>query len=74
MAKTDVDGLQVQEVSWNRPGQRLIIVRQRIDQRPQAGGKELIEVPGYRFHGLITNLSALGAVVVWRKYTGRADM
>ena len=35
--KTEIDGLEVQEVSWNRVRQRLIVVRQRIDERPHCG-------------------------------------
>lgn len=73
--KTEVQGLEVQEVAWHRPGQRLIVVRQRITQRPQAGGKELLEVPGYRFQAFITNLpGTVSAVEVWRRYNGRADL
>lgn len=73
--KTELDGLQVQEVSWHRIGQRLIVVRQRITQRPEAGGKQLFEVPGYRFQAFITNLpAALNALEIWRRYNGRADL
>ncbi|MDB6033009.1 MAG: transposase, family, partial [Verrucomicrobiales bacterium] len=73
--KTELDGMEVQEVPWNRPGQRLIVVRQRMSQRPQAGGKELLEVPGYRFQAFITNLpDSLSALEVWRRYNGRADL
>ena len=46
-----------------------------IAQRPQAGGKELLEVPGYRFQAFITNLPAtVSALEVWRRYNGRADL
>ena len=73
--KTEIDGLQVQEVSWHRIAQRLIVVRQRITQRPEAGGKELLEVPGYRFQAFITNLpAAVNALEIWRRYNGRADL
>jgi hypothetical protein len=73
--KTAVDGVEVQEVPWQRVGQRLIVVRQRIVQRPAAGGKELLEVPGYRFQAFITNLPAIvSALEVWRRYNGRADL
>lgn len=72
---TELDGLEAQEVAWNRPGQRLIIVRQQIAYRPQAGGKQLLEVPGYRFQALVTNLpGTLSALQVWREYNGRADL
>lgn len=73
--KTEVEGLEVQEVPWNRLGQRLIVVRQRVAERPQAGGKELLEVPGYRFQAFLTNLpAAVSALEVWRTYNGRADL
>ena len=73
--QTQIEGLEVQEVSWHRIGQRLIVVRQRIAQRPQAGGKELLEVPGYRFQAFLTNLpSHVSAVEVWWRYNGRADL
>jgi hypothetical protein len=73
--KTEVAGLEVQEVPWHRVGQRLIVVRQRIAQRPEAGGKELLEVPGYRFQAFITNLpTTVSALEVWRRYNGRADL
>jgi hypothetical protein len=72
---TGVAGLQVQEVTLDRPGRRLIVLRQRVSERPQAGGKLLLEVPGYRFQALVTNLPAsVDALGVWRRYNGRADI
>jgi len=72
---TEVEGLQVQEVALELTGRRLIIIRQRIKRRPQAGGKMLLEVPGYRFQALVTNLPVgVGALEVWRRYSGRADI
>jgi hypothetical protein len=72
---TEVAGLEVQEAALDQPGRRLIIIRQRIEQRLQAGGKSLLEVPGYRFQALITNLpSSVDALTVWRRYNGRADI
>lgn len=71
---TQVDGLDVQEVSWHRPGQRLIVIRQRIKTRPKSGGKLLIDVPGYRFQALLTSLpDSHTPIQVWRTYNGRAD-
>lgn len=70
---TDVPGLEVQEVEWHRPGQRLIVLRQRISQRPKSGGKLLVDVPGYRFQALLTSLPDSSPVEVWRTYNGRAD-
>ena len=72
---TEAPGLEVQEIEHERPGRRLILLRQRIAQRPQAGGKTLLEVPGYRFQALVTNLPrTTDALGVWRRYNGRADI
>lgn len=73
--RTEIPGLEVQEVELEQPGRRLIVVRQRIEQRPDAGGKTLLEVPGYRFQALGTNLPrSVDALSVWRQYNGRADI
>lgn len=70
---TDVSGLSVQEVADTRG--RLIVVRQQIAERPHAGGKKLLEVPGYKFQALRTNLpTTVAALEVWRRYNGRADI
>jgi hypothetical protein len=70
-----VPGIELQELEGKRPGRRLILVRQRIAERPSAGGKTLLEVPGYRFQALVTNLPAShDALSVWRRYNGRADI
>lgn len=70
---TEVPGLEVQEVSHE--GTRLIIVRQRVAERPHAGGKQLLEVPGYKFQALRTDLPGqVGPLEVWRRYNGRADI
>jgi hypothetical protein len=73
--RTEIPGLEVQEVELDQPGRRLIVVRQRVEQRPQAGGKTLLEVPGYRFQALVSNLPrSVDALSVWRQYNGRADI
>jgi DNA-directed RNA polymerase subunit N (RpoN/RPB10) len=77
--KTEVRGLEVQEVDASplhgTARRRLIIIRQRIAERPQAGGKRLVEVEGYRFQALCTSLPrSWSAVAVWRRYNGRADV
>lgn len=72
---TDVPGLAVQEVALARPGRRLIVIRQRVQERPQAGGKTLLDLDGYRFQALVTNLpGSVDALNVWRRYNGRADL
>lgn len=71
---TAVPGLDVQEIAGAVPGRRVIILRHRLSQRGEAGGKLLLEVPGYRFQALVTNQPASwSAVAVWRFYNGRAD-
>jgi hypothetical protein len=63
----------VQEVTHD--GVRLVVLRQRIVERPHAGGKQLLEVPGYKFQALRTNLPpSVRALDVWRRYNGRADI
>jgi hypothetical protein len=73
--KTDLEGFEGQEISAERPGRRLILIRQRIAERPQAGGKLLLETAGYRYQALWTNLpTSLSPLRVWRRYNGRADI
>jgi hypothetical protein len=73
---TEVKGLQVQEVAGERPGERQIVIRQKIAQRPDAGGKALFDLPDYRFQVLVTNLprETTNALSVWRRYNGRGDV
>ena len=72
---TEVPGIEVQEIEGERPGRRLILLRTRIAERPQSGGKMLLEVPGYKFQALVTNLPrSFDALGVWRRYNGRADI
>jgi hypothetical protein len=72
---TEVPGLEVQEIEGERPGRRLMVVRQRIAQRPEAGGKTLFDLPAYRFQALWTNLPrSVDTLGVWRRYLGRADV
>lgn len=72
--QTEIPGVEIQECDWQRPGQRLIVIRQRIAERPEAGGKLLFDLPGYRYQALITNLPrSVCALEAWRTYNGRAD-
>ena len=65
----------MQEVASEAVGRRLILIRQRVAERPTAGGKLLLEVPGYRFQALCTNLpGTIDPLAVWRRYNGRADI
>jgi hypothetical protein len=71
---TDVAGLEAQEIPGEAAGRRIIILRHRLSERPDAGGKVLLNVTGYRFQALITNLPASWTVLsVWRHYNGRAE-
>lgn len=71
---TDIPGIDVQEIEGSVVGRRVIIVRQRLSERPEARGKELLSVPGYRFQALVTNLPAsCSALSIWRRYNGRCD-
>ena len=66
--KTEIDGLEVQEAQTGQVGRRLILMRQRISERPQSGGKLLLAVPGYRFQALRTNRGPeFSALSVWRR-------
>jgi hypothetical protein len=68
-----VPGIDVQEVAHEEG--RLIVLRQRIAERPNADGKKLLEVPGDMFQALRTNLPAsVSPLEVWRRYNGRADI
>jgi len=71
---TDIPGIDVQEIESNVLPRRILIIRQRVSERPEAMGKELLEVPGYRFQALITNLPSRWSVLsVWRRYNGRGE-
>jgi hypothetical protein len=51
------------------------LVLGRVSKKKRAGGKNLIECPGYRFQALVTNLPAsVGPLEVWLKYNGRAGI
>ena len=76
------DGLEVTETTyqsdtWEAP-RRMVVVRQQIQKRPKATGKQLklFKEEGifenYRYSCYITNLD-LSAKTVWDMYRGRAD-
>ncbi len=71
--EVDRHELEYQAQGWPQP-RRLILIRHRQADRPEAGGKKLIEVPGYLFQALVTSLPAsTPPLAVWRDYNGRAD-
>jgi hypothetical protein len=70
---TEVAELMYQGLHWSQP-RRLVLIRHRVADKDRAGGKKLIDVPGYRFQALVTSLPAsLPPLEVWRYYNGRAD-
>jgi hypothetical protein len=75
---TEVPGTEVTEIEyraarWPHP-RRLVLIRHRVAEPGDRGGKRLIEVPGYRFQALVTSLPASQPpLAVWRYYNGRAD-
>ena len=66
-----------QSDSWEKP-RRIVIVRQRIKDRPQAPGKQLRlfsdeEIyKSYRYSAYVTNMK-LAPSEIWRLYRGRAN-
>ena len=67
----EVAETQYQGLNWPAP-RRLVVVRERIADRPEARGRRLFEVPGYTFHAVVTTLP-LAPEDVWRFYNSRAD-
>ena len=73
----DIVEFEYQAKDWISP-RRMIAVRQKIEKRPKAVGKQLSlfqddwEVSGYRYSCYVTNLN-LPATEVWRLYRGRAN-
>ncbi len=58
--------------SWGRV-RRVILIRHRCAERPQAAGKVLLECPGYVYQLLVTSLPCdVAPIEVWRRYNGRA--
>ncbi len=63
-------GLEVAALAFQ--ARRIVVVREVLAIRAAARGRELLQVPGYRFHAVVTTLTALPEEV-WRTYNGRAD-
>jgi hypothetical protein len=73
VAGTEVAEIMYQGMNWAQP-RRLILIRHRVADKERAGGKKLIDVPGYLFQSLVTSLPAsVSPLAVWRFYNGRAD-
>jgi hypothetical protein len=76
--KTPVEGIEVAEevfAAWGwTHARRIVLIRHRQSQRPEAGGRLLIDCPGYKYQVLITNLALeVKALEVWYRYNGRGD-
>lgn len=73
----EVGEMQYQSPLWDQP-RRMVIVRQKIKQRPKAAGKTLKLFKDeeyyrqYRYTAYVTNMT-LAATEIWRLYRGRAD-
>jgi hypothetical protein len=67
----DCGAFAYQAGTWSQP-RRVVVIRQLVEARPQAGGKYLFDLHDYRYQAWVTNLS-LPATEVWRLYRGRAD-
>jgi hypothetical protein len=50
-----------------------VVLRERVREGKDAGGRRLIDVPGYTFRVWVTNRSE-GARELWRDYNGRATV
>lgn len=75
---TAIDGTEVCELAQREADlpatARLIAIRHRVqDKKTRAGGKLLIDCPGYLYQVLVTNLPrTVPPLEVWRDYNGRA--
>lgn len=72
IAGTEVAQSVYQGWGWEQP-RRVVLIRHLKAQRPEAGGKLLLDCPGYSFQVLVTNLpEQVEPLEVWRRYNGRA--
>ncbi len=75
---SEIDGTEVAELDYPEAdlpaSARIIAIRHRVkDKRGRAGGKLLIDCPGYLYQVLVTNLPrTVPGLEVWREYNGRA--
>jgi hypothetical protein len=75
---TGLDGMEVAELEHHEADApattRYIAIRHRLkEKRSRAGGKLLLDCPGYLFQVLATNLPrTVPPLAVWRDYNGRA--
>lgn len=68
-------GIELKEMTFshiNGKPRRYIIVKKRVEDRPEATGKLLFDEPGYRYSCYVTNLD-LPLDQIWNIYNSRAD-
>lgn len=69
-------GIELNEMQFKHEDgklRRYIVVRKRIEDRPDAGGKLLFDdMPGYRYSCYVTNIT-LPVEQIWNIYNSRAD-
>lgn len=69
---TDVAEVWHQEIGWEKP-RRVILIRHKLAEKKRPGGKKLIEVEGYSFQALVTNMPvSVRPIALWRDYNQRA--
>lgn len=76
------NGIEIGEFTYKSEdwpaARRMITVRQKVTERPNAVGKQLslfddeLDYKGYRYTCYVTNMT-LGAAEIWRLYRGRAN-
>jgi Transposase DDE domain group 1 len=76
---TSVAGLEVAEVAYESKYasevRRLILIRRQVAVESRGGGKQLFDLPGYKFQVLVTNLPpSVSPLQVWFDYNGRAGI
>jgi hypothetical protein len=72
VAGTEVAEVSHQEAGWEKP-RRVVLIRHRVAEKKRPGGKKLLEVEGYTFQALVTNLPpSVAPIAVWRDYNARA--
>jgi hypothetical protein len=76
---TAVPGLEVSEVPYESQYasrvRRLILIRRKVAVESRGGGKQLFDLPGYKYQALLTNLPPrVGPLQVWFDYNGRAGI
>lgn len=63
--------IEYKGIYWSK-ARRMVLVRQAIERRPKAFGRELFNLPGYKYQAYVTTLE-LAPAEVWRLYRGRGD-